>query len=97
MGEGGIDKGDSDWIGSDIELEGINSIERIGLVVGSVEMLVEVPMKSVLVSVGILGEGGVINGWIGGKDESEARIEVGLFEAQWGKIKSSRWEAEGWE
>ena len=72
MGEGGIDKGDSDWIGSDIELEGINSIERI--------QSVEVPMKSVLVSVGILGEGGVTNGWIRGKDESEARIEVGLSE-----------------
>ena len=78
MGEGGIDEGDSDWIGSDIELEGINSVETIGSVVSSAEMLVDVPMKSVLVSVGILGKGGVTNGWIGGKDESEARIEIRL-------------------
>ena len=37
-------------------------METIGSVVGSVEMLVEVPMKSVLVFAGILGKGGVTNG-----------------------------------
>ena len=37
-------------------------METIGSVVGSAEMLVDVPMKSVLVSVGILGKGGVTNG-----------------------------------
>ena len=58
MGEGQIGEGKSDGIGLDIELEGINLVG----IVGSVEIVVEVPRKLVLVLVGILGEGGVTNG-----------------------------------
>lgn len=81
MGEGGIGEGESNGTRSDKELEGINSVE----IVGSAKIVVKVPMKLVLISVGILGEGGVTNGWIGGKDEFEVRIEVGLSEVQWGR------------
>ena len=53
MGKGGIGEEKLDGVGSDIDLEGINSVE----VVGFAKIAGEVPRNLALVSVGILGEG----------------------------------------